>query len=99
MSRACSSRLRTLASVRGSRYFWCSMAEEALCSEDSASRLDGARGCPSLFFRGVAGDQVGEAADDLVGLDVLRLGVEVRDDPVPQHRRRHRADVLAGDVV
>src|SRR5262245_28482730 len=35
----------------------------------------------------------------LVGRDVLRLGLEVQDDAVPQRRQRHPADILEADVV
>src|SRR5262249_55227367 len=35
---------------------------------------------------------------DVVRLDPVGLGVEVGDQPVPQHRGRDQADVLGGDV-
>ena len=36
----------------------------------------------------VDGDRLDQPLDDVVGLEALGLGVEVGDDPVPQHRAR-----------
>ena len=47
----------------------------------------------------VAGCVLDELVDDVVGLDALRLGVEVRDDAVAQHGVRHGPDVVARDVI
>ncbi len=38
-------------------------------------------------------------SDDVVGLDAFRLGVEVRQDAVPQHGMGHGANVLAAGVA
>src|SRR5579883_1759827 len=53
----------------------------------------------SRFLPGITRDQVAEPAHDVIRLDPLGLRVEVGNDAVPQHRRRHGADVLAGDVI
>src|SRR5205807_2652691 len=52
-----------------------------------------------LLLVGIAGDDLGETPDDFLGLDALGLGVEVRDDAVPQHGDGDGADVLARDVI
>ena len=40
-----------------------------------------------------------QLVDDRVGRDAFRLGAEVREHAVAQHRVRHRADVVEADVI
>ena len=45
------------------------------------------------------GHRLDEPLDDGVGVDALGFGVEVGDEPMPQHRSREGADVLHRHVV
>ena len=35
---------------------------------------------------------------DLIGSDILRFGLEIQDDPVPQRRVEHVLDIFVADV-
>src|SRR4051812_32540691 len=65
-------------------------------AKDRLPRLDGDAGS-----RGGVGrlHVLEELLDDLVRRDALCLGVEVRDDPVPEDGLRDRGHVLGRDVV
>jgi hypothetical protein len=47
----------------------------------------------------IDGDRIDEPLDNVVGLQTLRLGVEVGDDSVPQHRIRDGSNVFNRDVI
>src|SRR5258708_6975671 len=93
MRRACNSRLRTLARVKGSRY----------CCGSSIRCVVACRGREalalgySLFLR-IARNHLGEHVDDVVGLDSFGLGVEIGDDAMAQYRRCHSPYVFAGNI-
>src|SRR5258708_36495684 len=52
-----------------------------------------------LLFVGITRNEVGEPPHNVIRLDAFGLGVEVRDDPVPQHRSGHGPDVLARNII
>src|SRR5262245_25078831 len=47
-----------------------------------------------MTFRSWGRHRLDQTTDDLIGVDAVRLGLEVQQHAMPQDRQRHRPDVV-----